>query len=111
MRPNGPGTLKYLSLSGICNNEPPQYVVSIGGSSGSYINLGTNAYMQMMGNVTLTIWARSTQSLTGTGCSGGAALLFGQWITGSQNNNVLFWSDTCTQYSPEMLTYGGYVYY
>ena len=103
-RPNGPLTTTYMTLAGSCASELPQYVAQISGT-GSYVNFGNAPAMQISGNIAVSIWVKSTYSLSGSACSGGAALLLGDWTLGGQNNNALFWSDTCTSFAPEF--FGG----
>lgn len=63
LRPNGPNTTQFISLQGVCNGQPPQFVAQFSGQSTSTVAnipdanfpLGTNA-------VSVFAWIKSTQT-------------------------------------------------
>ena len=59
VRPNGAGTSTNIGLSGVCNNELPEYVAQFNGQN-SYISLGNSDVLSpeagTSGQMTLCIW-------------------------------------------------------
>ncbi|MGC8572106.1 MAG: LamG-like jellyroll fold domain-containing protein [Candidatus Micrarchaeia archaeon] len=71
-RPNGPGTIQYMSLEGQCNNEVPEYVAYFNGNT-SWISVGKDPFVinASLKSATITLWFKyegpSTLSYGGTG--------------------------------------------
>ena len=51
-RPDGPGTINFISTEGTCNNEIPQYVASFDGSS----LISASSSIPQMSSITMTAW-------------------------------------------------------
>ena len=69
-RPNGPGTVQYISLAGSCTNELPQYVAQFG-TANSNINLGNGPNLNTPNSITMDVWV----SFSGLNYTSGSSLL------------------------------------
>jgi len=60
-RPNGPGTTQFISLTGTCTGEQPEFVAQFNGAS-SYISVGsTTNFPSGPTNGTVVIWVYQNQ--------------------------------------------------
>jgi hypothetical protein len=59
-RPNGPGTVQYIGLTGLCNSEIPQSVAVFNGQS-SYVGLPS---LQVTGSISMSAWIRLAKAAT-----------------------------------------------
>ncbi len=54
-RPYGPNSTAYITLSGVCDNEIPEYVAKFNGQSSS-VEIPYNPALQPLSQFTLTLW-------------------------------------------------------
>ena len=124
VRPDGPGTTDFISLSGECNGELPQYSGSISNKSVEWVQIPSSPTMNTAwdgGSYTITAWfdeQTPLNSSTGrpiveeaTGCTSGL------WVGGSNPSEYSIVSiqwygsgDTCTNIGKDMAGLGGIPY-
>ncbi|MCL5239398.1 MAG: LamG domain-containing protein [Candidatus Marsarchaeota archaeon] len=71
LRPNGPGSVSFINLEGVCNGELPQYVAI--GASGGKVAIASPTGFLANGAFSVTAWVNPNSY----GSSGGAEMVFG----------------------------------
>ncbi len=103
-RPDGPGTADFISLTGPCTGQMPQYVAQFSGSSTSNVLIPPSVYLRP-NSITITGWSNLLQAGTdscytqnlanseNTGESMGYALIRG-WATDQDSyiSNGITWT-------------------
>ena len=89
LRPNGPGTVQYISLAGACTNELPQYTAQFNGATSKIVATGYPAF----NGLTVSVWFNyypgiSAAGVFAFGSSGGFDCC--AWRIGNVNNLLLF---------------------
>ncbi len=62
VRPDGVGTTNFISLSGECNGELPQYVAQFNGYTGPGISISDSNFPSSNSPVSIFAWVKTTQN-------------------------------------------------
>jgi len=94
-RPDGPGTISFINLEGICSGELPQYVAQLNGQN-SYVSISPPPPNGVFCNLTLVAWSYDS-GMPSSGAMGGVV---GFWSNGNAQSG---WDDI--EYNDNLLRF------
>ena len=96
-RPNGPQTVQYITLTGACTNQLPQYVAQFSVAQSSRILIPTSPSLQATNTITIALWEKSQ----GPAASAQQGMISDY---GGTANSVTFFSPASHQFIFEVLS-------